>query len=107
MLPAVAGSGDIVGDKARIAILGFGTVGQSVARLVLERHADRLELTHIFNRSVTRKRVPWVPASVAWTEDIDDVLATHVDVVVELMGGIAPAHDYVKRALESGASVVT
>ena len=41
-----------------VALLGFGHVGRAVARLVLDRHADRLTLTHIFNRNVARKRVP-------------------------------------------------
>jgi homoserine dehydrogenase len=44
---------------------------------------------------------------VRWTENIDDVLASDVDVVIELMGGIEPAKQWVRRALESGKSVVT
>jgi len=89
-----------------VALLGFGNVGRAVARLVLDRHADRLTLTHIFNRGVARKRVPWVPPEVVWTEDIDEVLAAGVDVVVELVGGVSAAC-YVRRALDAGASVVT
>ena len=50
-----------------------------------------LELTHVFNRGVARKRVDWVPSSVAWSEDADAVLASDVDVVVELAGGLDPA----------------
>ena len=57
----------------RVALLGFGTVGASVARILCERPelADRLQLTHIFNRDVARKRADWVPSSVTWTEDAD------------------------------------
>ena len=58
----------------RVAILGFGTVGQAVARLVLGRHADRLRVTHVFNRGVARKKVDWMPQDVVWTEDPDAVL---------------------------------
>jgi homoserine dehydrogenase len=93
--------------KARVALLGFGTVGQSVARLLIERHAETLELTHVYNRDVARKQVPWVPAGVIWTGAIEEVLSARVDIVVELIGGLDPAREYVTRALESGASVVT
>jgi homoserine dehydrogenase len=44
---------------------------------------------------------------VIWTDNIEDVLASDVDVVVELMGGLEPAHEWVRRALQSGKSVVT
>ncbi len=42
----------------RVALLGFGTVGASVARILVERPelAGRLQLTHVFNRDVARKR---------------------------------------------------
>jgi len=91
----------------RTAIFGFGTVGSSVARILVESKPDGLELTHIFNRGVARKRVGWVPSSVVWSEDADAVLASDVDVVVELAGGLDPAGTWVRRALEAGKSVVT
>ena len=57
----------------KVALLGFGTVGASVARILVERPelAGRLQLTHVFNRDVARKRAAWVPASVTWTDDYD------------------------------------
>ena len=64
----------------RIALFGFGTVGSSVARILVESQPRGLELTHVFNRGVERKRVDWVPESVAWSEDADAVLASDVDV---------------------------
>jgi homoserine dehydrogenase len=66
-----------------------------------------LELTHVFNRGVARKRVPWAPSSVVWSEDADAVLASDVDVIVELVGGLDQAGVWVRRALESGKSVIT
>src|SRR5262249_13975081 len=90
-----------------VAILGFGTVGQAVARLVLGKHADRLTLTHVFNRGVERKKVGWIPPGVVWTDDPDDVFAAQPDIVVELVGGVDDALHWIRRALESGASVVT
>jgi homoserine dehydrogenase len=91
----------------RIALFGFGTVGSSVARILTEQKPQGLELTHIFNRSVARKRADWVPASVTWSEDADAVLSSDVDVVVELAGGLEPAGSWVREALDAGKSVVT
>ncbi len=91
----------------RIAIFGFGTVGSSVARILAESRPEGLELTHVFNRGVGRKRVDWTGASVEWTEDYESVLRSDADVVVELVGGLDPAGTWVRRALESGKSVVT
>jgi homoserine dehydrogenase len=91
----------------RIAIFGFGTVGSSVARILTESKPEGLELTHVFNRNVSRKRADWAPASIVWSEEADAVLASDVDVIVELAGGLDPAGNWVRRALEAGKSVVT
>jgi homoserine dehydrogenase len=96
------------GQRAlRIALFGFGTVGSSVARILVESEPQGLELTHVFNRDVKRKRVDWAPESVVWSEDADQVLAADVDVVVELAGGLSPAGGWVRKALGAGKSVVT
>ncbi|HTM02722.1 MAG TPA: homoserine dehydrogenase [Vicinamibacterales bacterium] len=93
----------------RVALLGFGTVGQSVARIFAERPelADRLHLTHVYNRGVSRKRVDWISGQVTWTERLEEVFSSAPDVVVEVMGGVEPAFSIVKQAMEQGASVVT
>ncbi|MGO8759728.1 MAG: homoserine dehydrogenase [Terracidiphilus sp.] len=91
----------------RIAIFGFGTVGSNVARILVESKPAGLELTHVFNRRVARKRVDWVPKSVVWTEDPEEVLAADVDVIVELIGGLDPAGGWAKRTLEAGRSFIT
>jgi homoserine dehydrogenase len=91
----------------RIALFGFGTVGSSVARILVESKPQELELTHVFNRGVARKRADWAPESVVWSEDADEVLSADVDVVVELVGGLDPAGGWVRKALEAGKSVVT
>jgi homoserine dehydrogenase len=91
----------------RIALFGFGTVGSSVARILLESGPQGIEITHVFNRNVARKRADWMPSSVVWSEDFEAVLASNVDVVVELAGGLDPAGKWVRRAIEAGKSVVT
>ena len=91
----------------RIALFGFGTVGSSVARILVESKPEGLELTHVFNRNVARKKVDWAPAGLVWSDEADAVLASDVDVVVELAGGLDPAGSWVRKALERGKSVVT
>jgi homoserine dehydrogenase len=94
-------------EALKVAIVGFGTVGRSVARILSERPVQGLRLTHICNRNVQRKRVDWLSESVRWTEDIDDVLSSDVDILIELIGGIEPAGGWIRRALTCGKSVVT
>ena len=91
----------------RIAIFGFGTVGSSVARILAESKPEGLELTHVYNRGVARKRAEWAGANVVWSEDAEAVLASDVDVIVELAGGLDPAGAWVRKALEAGKSAVT
>jgi homoserine dehydrogenase len=93
--------------SGKIAILGFGTVGSSVARILSEGRVDGLKLSHVFNRNIQRKRALWAGQGVEWTESIEDVLASDAEFVVEAMGGVEPARQWVKTILESGRSVVT
>jgi homoserine dehydrogenase len=97
-----------LGDRTlNIAIVGFGVVGSSVARILTQHPAAGLRLTHILNRNLKRKRADWVSPAVKWTEEFDDLLASEVDVVVELIGGLEPAATWIRAALASGKSVVT
>jgi len=95
----------------KVALIGFGTVGSSVARVLAASKFPGIQLTHIFNRNVERKRTSVaakvVPAAVVWTESIDDILRSDVDVVIELMGGLIPAEGWIRKALTSSKSVVT
>lgn len=94
-------------ESVRVALIGFGTVGRSVARILCESGDRALRLTHIGNRNVERKKQPWVPENVVWTEDIQTVIDSDVDIVVELIGGLNPAEQIVRSALQAGKSVVT
>ncbi|MDR3744913.1 MAG: homoserine dehydrogenase [Acidobacteriaceae bacterium] len=95
----------------KIALLGFGTVGSSVARVLASAKLPGVVLTHIFNRNVERKRssdaAKCVPASVVWTEDFNEILNSDVQIVVELMGGLDPAESWLKKSFAAGKSVVT
>jgi homoserine dehydrogenase len=95
----------------KVALLGFGTVGSSVAKVLAQSKFANIELTHVFNRNVARKRASdgarFVPNTARWTEDINDILNSKVDVVIELMGGLNPAESWLRKVLNAGKSVVT
>jgi homoserine dehydrogenase len=91
----------------RVALLGFGTVGQAVARILTEQPPPGVTLTHIFNRRIAEKKVPWISPDVHWTDRPDEVLASPAEIVIEVVGGLTPAGEWVRRALRSGKSVVT
>jgi homoserine dehydrogenase len=86
------------GAPFRIGILGKGTVGSALAEL-LPAQAGRIE-------AVTGLR-PEISGVLSRGEgDFGDIL-TRSDLIVELIGGIEPAYDYVMRAIRAGRHVVT
>ncbi len=99
------------GAVVKVALLGFGTVGSSVARVLAASKFSGVELTHIFNRNLERKRnstaAKAVATSVTWTDNIEVILRSDVDIVVELMGGLNPVEGWLRKALIAGKSVVT
>ena len=100
-------SGNTYRPVTKVGLIGFGTVGQSVARILLDSREQQIDLVSICNRNVDRKRVDWVPDHVVWTSNFDDILNSDADIVVELIGGTQPATDFIREALEHGKSVVT
>jgi homoserine dehydrogenase len=97
----------------KVALLGCGTVGTQVARLLTEQADDlgkragaRLELAGIAVRRLNHSR-PGIDASLLTTEA--ETLATRpdVDIVVEVIGGIEPARSLLLSAMKAGKSVVT
>ena len=99
--------------RCRVGILGFGAIGSAIARrLTAFDPRSSLQLTHIYDRRAHEKQArqpPSVggPVPIVWTDRFDDLLASDVDVVVEVVGGAEPAADYVRAALLAGKSVVT
>lgn len=100
--------------KIGIGLVGFGTVGAGVARMLLERKnllSERAgfipELVSVCDADVKRPRPVSLPAGIL-TNDIRKVLENpRVQVVVELVGGIEPAGSFLLKALKNGKSVVT
>jgi homoserine dehydrogenase len=100
--------------RCRVGILGFGTVGSAIAaRLGAGHGVDGLDLTHILDRRAFAKRDALssqpsaLHADIVWTTRFEDVLASDADVIVEAIGGIEPAAEWIRAALLAGKSVVT
>ncbi len=95
-----------------VAVLGLGNVGSQVVRIIEDSAADLaarigapLKLRGIGVRRVAPDR--GVPVELL-TSDIDELVSRDdVDIVVELMGPVEPAHKAILSALERGKSVVT
>ena len=98
--------------QTRVALLGFGTVGSAVARLLATQQFPGILLTHIVNRNAARKRssphANALSAAITWHDSPEAVLASQdVDVVIETIGGLDPIEGWIRAALISGKSVVT
>ena len=97
-----------------VAVIGFGTVGTGVVRLLLE-DADRLaqvtgfrlDLRHVCDVDLARPRAVAVPKELL-TASADRVIADpNVAIAVETVGGTTVAVDLMKRLLAAGKDVVT
>lgn len=96
---------------AKIAVLGYGTVGSGVVE-VLDTNKESIKKRagkEIEVKSVLDLRdFPGDPIQEKIVHNIDDIINDpEIEVVVEVMGGIEPAFTFVKRALEAGKSVCT
>ena len=93
--------------ECTVGIAGFGTVGRAVARILASGAHPGVQLTHVCNRNVARKRVDWAGGEVVWTDSFQALIDSPVDVIVELIGGQDPARSWIEQALAAGKSVVT
>ncbi|NPA60919.1 MAG: homoserine dehydrogenase [Epsilonproteobacteria bacterium] len=95
----------------KIGILGVGTVGESVARILKEngdiieaRAGKRIVVEHGVVRDIKRDR----GVDIRLSTDANDILDNgDIDIVVELMGGVEEPYRVVKEALKRGKGVVT
>ncbi len=84
----------------KIALLGYGVVGKGVYELC--QALPQLEILHILRRSGSPKELPII------TDRFETILEDdRVDCVVEVMGGLHPAREYLLAALKAGKQVVT
>ncbi len=97
----------------RVALLGVGTVGGGVVKLI-DRQKEEIpfktgaavEIAKILVRDVNKKREGMKEELLTdqWKDIIEDET---IDIIVEVMGGIEPARTYILEALQAGKNVVT
>ena len=100
-------------NTIKIALLGAGTVGSGVVRTlamnaetITGRSSARIEIKTILVRDAKKYR-PELDGIVL-TDNFDEILRDdEISVVVEVMGGITPARDYMLQAMAAGKHVVT
>ncbi|MBQ8058030.1 MAG: homoserine dehydrogenase [Ruminococcus sp.] len=94
-----------------VAIMGHGVVGSGVSEILLTHKqklfasvGEELYIKHILDL----RDFPEHPLADRFTKDFNDIINDiDVDIVVEVMGGLNPAYDFVKQCLLKGKSVVT
>lgn len=94
-----------------IAVLGHGVVGSGVVEII-RNNAEHI--AHKAGQDIEVKRIldlrefPELPYADSFTKEFDDILNDgDIRIVVEAMGGLHPAYDFVKACLLAGKSVVT
>lgn len=95
----------------KVAVMGHGVVGCGVAEVlgnnaahIAQKTGDTLEVKRILDL----REFPDSPYAEKFTKSFDDIVNdTEIGIVVETMGGLHPAYEYVKACLEAGKSVVT
>ncbi|MCI0469261.1 MAG: homoserine dehydrogenase [Nitrospirae bacterium] len=105
---------DKIKDKINIGIIGFGTVGTGAARILFEnsglikkRTGIDFVLKRIADLDITRDRGIKVPHEILTTDAAKIINDPEIDIVVELMGGIRPAKDFMLQAIKTKKHIVT
>ncbi len=100
--------------KIKLGLIGFGTVGKGVVRNIISngefiagRTGIKLEIARIADIDLVRDRDVAVDPSLLTTDAREVLHDDSLDIVVELIGGIHPAREYVLSALRKGKHVVT
>ncbi|HBS58316.1 MAG TPA: homoserine dehydrogenase [Firmicutes bacterium] len=101
-------------DAIKIGLLGLGTVGTGVMRVLHDNAADiarkvgvPLRVEKILVRDAAKARTLAVDKSLLTTKAADILANPEIDLVIELMGGEHPAKDYILTAMKQGKHVVT
>lgn len=98
----------------RIGILGMGTVASGLVNIleinkdtICNKTGKKIQIEKVFVRNLNKKRGIELNQSILTTDVFEVINNPHIDIVVELMGGIDPAFGYVEDALRKGKHVVT
>jgi homoserine dehydrogenase len=101
-------------ETVKVGIIGLGTVGCGVIRILQENAgllADRtgayIEISRAADLDLDRPRTVILPKGILTSDPGDVIRDPEVQVLVELIGGIEPARTYILEALDNGKHVVT
>lgn len=101
-------------DVVKVALLGMGTVGTGVVRILCDNAENinrkigvPLKVEKILVRNVAKARNLSVDSSLLTTNAADILDNPEIDIVIELMGGEEPAKDYIITAMKKGKHIVT
>ena len=92
-------------SKLRVGLIGFGTVGSGVYKSLSS--FDNVEIVKIAVKNINKPRSIELPEGILTDNPYDITNDPSIDVVAELMGGVEPAWDYIKTAIENGKHIVT
>jgi homoserine dehydrogenase len=99
--------------EIRVGLIGFGTVGQGLARALLTQRERLIEKTDIMFTlaavaDIAITSLPGEFSEVTLTKDADDIFTDPtIDIVVELIGGMEPAKSFILKAIAQGKHVIT
>lgn len=95
----------------QIAVMGHGVVGSGVTEILLKHSAEiqkKVKEEIYIKKVLDLREFPDSPIADRFTKNFEDIVNDdEIKIVVEVMGGINPSYDFVKRCLLSGKSVVT
>ncbi len=101
-------------EKVKAGLIGFGNIGTGVvktfqynAEKINEAVGKKVELVRIADVDVTTPRDIEVPPEILTSDYKDLINDPDIDIIIELIGGLHPAYEIVKEALNKGKSVVT
>lgn len=92
-------------SKLKIGIIGLGTVGSGVYKTLQEM--NDIEIVKIAVKNINKPRSVEVPTSLLTDNPYALVNNSDIDVIVELIGGVNPAWDYISTAIKNGKHIVT
>lgn len=92
-------------SKLKLGLIGLGTVGCGVYKTVEE--LDNVEIVKVAVKNINKQRPVEVPTDMLTDNPYEVVNDPNIDVVVELIGGVTPAFDYISKAIENGKHIVT
>ena len=92
--------------KFKIGLIGLGTVGTGVYKTL--RKFDNIEISKIVVKNINKKRnIENFDTSLMTTNPDDVICNPDIDIVVEVIGGVNPAWEYISKSIENGKHIVT